>query len=363
LTFFLTKIKLQINTQKQKKPRRATVGEHWKTNLEAVMHNKNSKNFSQSQIHQYHLPFQPNRKYFTATPNMILDHPELDIYDQMLYIHIKRIAGDNGQCWASIRYLAGKMKVSKYRIQKSLQKLLNLGLIKHAGTKKGKRGRPKNVYEIVDIWELNVNYYDNHKNNGKTAETQSEVIHNCNEGICPPHEQTQTAKPKKSIKNQQVKRKKRKSKKNHIKEEKQNSSSSRKNDDDVDNSIKPQPAQKEVITKGEGLFSNINIQPLIDKFGIDRVLFVMDLINYRYKYKLVSHPFKLLLKILKDRYLIHNEFYRFIRGKNKGDSVPVLITCKSCNHKGIAKLKVGGKYSLPCSKCGTFAEIDLIIKL
>jgi hypothetical protein len=269
--------------------------------------------------------------------------------------------------------LSNYLKVSKYRIQKSLQKLLNLGLIKHAGAKKGKRGRPKNVYEIVDIWELNVNYYDNHKNNGKTTETQSEVIHNCNEGICPPdgqnkvicspHGQNQTAKPKKSIENQKVKRKNFKPKKNHIKKEKQNSSSSRKNDDDVNNSIKTQPAQKEIITKGEGLFSNINIQPLIDKFGIDRVLFVMDLINYRYKYKLVSHPFKLLLKILKDRYLIYNEFYKYIRGKKTGDLVPVLITCKSCNHKGIAELKVGGKYSIPCSKCGTFAEIDLIIKL
>jgi predicted transcriptional regulator len=70
--------------------------------------------------------------------------------------------------------LSNYLKVSKYRIQKSLQKLLNLGLIKHAGTKKGKRGKPKNVYEIVDIWDLNVNYYDNHKNNGKTTETQSE---------------------------------------------------------------------------------------------------------------------------------------------------------------------------------------------
>jgi hypothetical protein len=193
------------------------------------------------------------------------------------------------------------------------------------------------------------NYLKVSKYRIQTTETQSEVIHNCNEGICPPdgqnqgicppHEQTQTAKPNKSIKNQQVKRKKRKPKKNHIKEEKPKSSSSRKNDDDVDNSIKPQPTQKEVITKGEGLFSNINIQPLIDKFGIDRVLFVMDLINYRYKYKLVSHPFKLLLKILKDRYLIHNEFYKYIRGKKTGDIVPVLITCKSCNHKGIAELK------------------------
>jgi predicted transcriptional regulator len=324
---------------------------------------QNNKNFSQSQIHQYHLPFQPNRKYFTAIPNMILDHPELDIYDAMLYIHIKRIAGDNGQCWASIRYLAKKMKVSNDRVIKSLQKLLKLGLIRHAGTKKIKT-RPRNVYEIVDIWEMNLNYYSNHQNNtSETIENQEEVIHNHNNGDCPQYGQTQTAKPKKSIKNQQVKRKKRKPKKNHIKEEKQKSSSSQKDDDDVDNSIKPQPAQKEIITKGEGLFSNINIQPLIDRFGIDRVLFVMDLINYRYKYKLVSHPFKLLLKILKDRYLIHNEFYRFIRGKKTGDLIPVLITCKSCNHKGIAELKVGSKYSLPCSKCGTFAEIDLIIKL
>jgi hypothetical protein len=257
------------------------------------------------------------------------------------------------------------MKVSNDRVIKSLQKLLKLGLIKHAGTKKVKT-RPRNVYEIVNIWEMNLNYYE-------TIENQEEVIHTPNDEVCSSgeqsqkvcslHEQTQTPKPKKPIEIQKLKRKKRKPKKNHIKEEKQKSSSSRKNDDDVDNSIKSQPAQKEVITKGEGLFSNINIQPLIDKFGIDRVLFVMDLINYRYKYKLVSHPFKLLLKILKDRYLIHNEFYRFIRGKKKGDSVPVLITCKSCNHKGIAELKVGGKYSLPCSKCGTFAEIDLNIKI
>jgi hypothetical protein len=197
---------------------------------------------------------------------------------------------------------------------------------------------------------MNLNYYSNHQNNtSETIENQEEVIHTTNDKVCSSdeqsqkvcslHEQTPTAKPKKSIEIQKLKRKNFKPKKNHIKEEKQNSSSSRKNDDDVDNSIKPQPAQKEVITKGEGFFSNINIQPLIDKFGIDRVLFVMDLINYRYKYKLVSHPFKLLLKILKDRYLIHNEFYRFIRGKKTGDSVPVLITCKSCNHKGIAELK------------------------
>jgi predicted transcriptional regulator len=266
LTFFLTKIKLQINTQKQKTPTPERRGRNQKQiQGGGTMQLQNNKNFSQSQIHQYHLPFQPNRKYFTATPNMILDHPELDIYDAMLYIHIKRIAGENGQCWASIRYLAGKMKVSKSQVQKSLQKLLKLGLIRHAGTRKIKT-RPRNVYEIVDIWEMNVNYYSNRQNNtSETIENQEEVIHNHNNGDCPqygqtqkdcpPYGQTQTAKPNKSIENQKLKRKNFKPKKNHIKEEKPKSSSSRKNDDDVDNSIKPQPAQKEIITKGEGSLS------------------------------------------------------------------------------------------------------------
>jgi predicted transcriptional regulator len=100
----------------------------------------------------------------------------------MLYIHIKRIAGDNGQCWASIRYLAKKMKVSNDRVIKSLQKLLKLGLIRHAGTKKIKT-RPRNVYEIVDIWEMNLNYYSNHQNNNtETIENQEEVIHTPNDG-------------------------------------------------------------------------------------------------------------------------------------------------------------------------------------
>jgi DNA-binding PadR family transcriptional regulator len=68
--------------------------------------------------------------------------------------------------------------------QKSLQKLLKLGLIRHAGTKKIKT-RPRNVYEIVDIWEMNLNYYSNHQNNtSETIENQEEVIHNPKDGVC-----------------------------------------------------------------------------------------------------------------------------------------------------------------------------------
>ena len=378
-----------------KKPDAGTSGKP-KTNLESNMHYKDNKNSTQSQVQEdQELAFQNKSndwKYFTIIPNWILDN--LSIYDAMLYIHIKRIAGENGQCWASMRYLAQKMKVSLGQIYKSLQNLTELGLIKFVGTKKVKR-RPRNVYQIVDIWKLNVDYYkDIHKTNEKSEkniENQSKVIHNPDETICSyseqiqeicsyseqipdqrsSSEQIQPQKPRKRTKNQSVKKKNASPKKNHNIEEKPNIiiniHKENDDDDDVDNSNPKQTEteqinKKEVITKGEGLFSNTNIQPLIDKFGLDRVLYAMDLINKKYKDKELTYPFKLLQKILEDKNLIHPTYYRQIRNKQPGEPVDIFISCVSCDHKNIIKLVVGRTYDLPCSKCGTFNEIDLNVK-
>jgi predicted transcriptional regulator len=378
-----------------KKPDAGTSGKP-KTNLESNMHYKDNKNSTQSQVQEdQELAFQNKSndwKYFTIIPNWILDN--LPIYDAMLYIHIKRIAGENGQCWASMRYLAQKMKVSLGQIYKSLQNLTELGLIKFVGTKKVKR-RPRNVYQIVDIWKLNVDYYnDIHKTNeksGKNIENQSKVIHNPDETICSyseqiqeicsyseqipdqrsSSEQIQPQKPRKRTKNQSVKKKNASPKKNHNIEEKPNIiiniHKENDDDDDVDN-LNPKQTEneqinkKEVITKGEGLFSNTNIQPLIDRFGLDRVLYAMDLINKKYKDKELTYPFKLLQKILEDKNLIHPTYYRQIRNKQPGELVDIFISCISCDHKNIVKLVVGRTYHLPCSKCGTFNEIDLNVK-
>jgi predicted transcriptional regulator len=378
-----------------KKPDAGTSGKP-KTNLESNMHYKDNKNSTQSQVQEdQELAFQNKSndwKYFTIIPNWILDN--LPIYDAMLYIHIKRIAGENGQCWASMRYLAQKMKVSLGQIYKSLQNLTELGLIKFVGTKKVKR-RPRNVYQIVDIWKLNVDYYnDIHKTNeksGKNIENQSKVIHNPDETICSyseqiqeicsyseqipdqrsSSEQIQPQKSRKRTKNQSVKKKNASPKKNHNIEEKPNIiiniHKENDDDDDVDN-LNPKQTEneqinkKEVITKGEGLFSNTNIQPLIDKFGLDRVLYAMDLINKKYKDKELTYPFKLLQKILEDKNLIHPTYYRQIRNKQPGELVDIFISCVSCDHKNIVKLVVGRTYHLPCSKCGTFNEIDLNVK-
>jgi predicted transcriptional regulator len=378
-----------------KKPDAGTSGKP-KTNLESNMHYKDNKNSTQSQVQEdQELAFQNKSndwKYFTIIPNWILDN--LPIYDAMLYIHIKRIAGENGQCWASMRYLAQKMKVSLGQIYKSLQNLTELGLIKFVGTKKVKR-RPRNVYQIVDIWKLNVDYYnDIHKTNEKSEkniENQSKVIHNPDETICSyseqiqeicsyseqipdqrsSSEQIQPQKPRKRTKNQSVKKKNSSPKKNHNIEEKPNIiiniHKENDDDDDVDN-LNPKQTEneqinkKEVITKGEGLFSNTNIQPLIDKFGLDRTLYAMDLINKKYKDKELTYPFKLLQKILEDKNLIHPTYYRQIRNKQPGELVDIFISCISCDHKNIVKLVVGRTYHLPCSKCGTFNEIDLNVK-
>jgi predicted transcriptional regulator len=379
-----------------KKPDAGTSGKP-KTNLESNMHYKDNKNSTQSQVQEdQELAFQNKSndwKYFTIIPNWILDN--LPIYDAMLYIHIKRIAGENGQCWASITYLAEKMKISVGQVHKSIQNLLKLGLIKFVGTKKVKF-RPRNVYQIVDIWKLNVDYYnDIHKTNEKSEkniENQSKVIHNPNEKvfsyseksqevfsysektqeICSQGEKTQPQKSRKRTKNQSVKKKNASPKKNHnIIEEKPNIiiniHKENDDDDDVDNSNPKQTEneqinKKEVITKGEGLFSNTNIQPLIDRFGLDRVLYAMDLINKKYKDKELTYPFKLLQKILEDKNLIHPTYYRQIRNKQPGEPVDIFISCVSCDHKNIVKLIVGRTYHLPCSKCGTFNEIDLNVK-
>jgi predicted transcriptional regulator len=378
-----------------KKPDAGTSGKP-KTNLESNMHYKDNKNSTQSQVQEdQELAFQNKSndwKYFTIIPNWILDN--LPIYDAMLYIHIKRIAGENGQCWASMRYLAQKMKVSLGQIYKSLQNLTELGLIKFVGTKKVKR-RPRNVYQIVDIWKLNVDYYnDIHKTNEKAKKTLKinqklsttpmkqfvhtvnkfkRFVHTVNKSPISVHpvNKFNRKNPRKRTKNQSVKKKNASPKKNHNIEEKPNIiiniHKENDDDDDVDNSNPKQTEneqinKKEVITKGEGLFSNTNIQPLIDKFGLDRTLYAMDLINKKYKDKELTYPFKLLQKILEDKNLIHPTYYRQIRNKQPGELVDIFISCVSCDHKNIVKLVVGRTYHLPCSKCGTFNEIDLNVK-
>ncbi len=101
-----------------------------------------------------------DKKYFTIIPNYILNHSTL--YDREVYIQMKRIAGENGTCWCSRKTLAKQCGISLDRLKKSIKYLIEHGWIKKTGLKKVKTfggNQSVSVYKIVDLWQLNNNFY------------------------------------------------------------------------------------------------------------------------------------------------------------------------------------------------------------
>ena len=96
-----------------------------------------------------------DKKYFAMIPYYIVNHSSA--YEQSLYLVMKRIASENGTCWASPDTIGKKMKVCPNTVRKNQNKLLKRGWIKIIGNK-GKT-KPTNEFEIVDLWKLNMDYY------------------------------------------------------------------------------------------------------------------------------------------------------------------------------------------------------------
>jgi Helix-turn-helix domain len=100
------------------------------------------------------------KKYFTIIPNYILNHSTL--YDREVYIQMKRITGEDGECWTSRETLAKQCGISVRRLDKSIQYLLDHDWIRHSGTKKiNTRGGAQvvNTYKVVDLWKKNMDFY------------------------------------------------------------------------------------------------------------------------------------------------------------------------------------------------------------
>ena len=64
-----------------------------------------------------------DKKYFTIIPNYVYNHSTH--WDREVYGQMKRIAGENGNCWISQEKLAKQCGISIGRLRKSL-KYLNL---------------------------------------------------------------------------------------------------------------------------------------------------------------------------------------------------------------------------------------------
>lgn len=103
-----------------------------------------------------------DKNYFAMIPHYITNHSTA--YEQSLYLQMKRVAGETGVCWASPTFLGKRMKASANTVKKYRQKLIDRGWIKKIGERKiGKTGQTIGEYEIVDLWKLNMNFYDNLK--------------------------------------------------------------------------------------------------------------------------------------------------------------------------------------------------------
>ena len=101
-----------------------------------------------------------DHKYFTVIPNYILNHSTH--WDREVYIQMKRIAGENGTCYAGLTKLRKATGFSKERLNNSIKYLLEHKWITFLGKKEvGTRGGNQltNEYKINDIWKMNVDFY------------------------------------------------------------------------------------------------------------------------------------------------------------------------------------------------------------
>lgn len=139
------------------------------------------------------------KKYRIEIPN-IVDDMDLSVYAFRLYAHIKRVAGEDGQCWQGSKTLATACKMSVGKVSAAKNELVDAGLIVVVPGEwnKGKSDEMR----VVDIWRKNLETFSQNektfspheKVEGKTAETFSP-----HESTFSPHE------PKKEpIKKEQI---------------------------------------------------------------------------------------------------------------------------------------------------------------
>ena len=117
------------------------------------------------------------RLYFTIIDNHILDCEELSGMEQITYVHLKRYASSNGECFPAILTLCKKLKYSENTIRKILKSLEVKGFIsiKHRAKDSNKykflpyKKFPKEIKEtIMDEEEIALaavfNFYENNIN-------------------------------------------------------------------------------------------------------------------------------------------------------------------------------------------------------
>lgn len=110
------------------------------------------------------LQSKPDHYYRTEIPNIVF---ELGLSPDAfcLYVHLKRIAGDSGSCFKSLKSLAKDCRLGETRIRECFKELLrtkldaSTTLISVSRRKKTDGSNQTNSITITDIWRLNGDVY------------------------------------------------------------------------------------------------------------------------------------------------------------------------------------------------------------
>ena len=98
------------------------------------------------------------RRYYMMIPN-IIDDLDLSVYAYRLYGHLKRVAGEEGQCWQSSETLAKACGMGEATVSRAKMELVDKGLITIELVKNPKGGKDYHNITITDVWEINVSKY------------------------------------------------------------------------------------------------------------------------------------------------------------------------------------------------------------
>ena len=116
------------------------------------------------------------RKYYTTIPN-IIDDMDLSVYAYRLYGHLKRVAGDVGQCWQSTETLAKACGMGWATVSRAKTELVGKELIIIEQVKNPQGGKDFHNITITDVWENNTIKYATSTQEGETSHQEITTSH------------------------------------------------------------------------------------------------------------------------------------------------------------------------------------------
>ena len=116
----------------------------------------------------------PLHKYRTEIPNTVirgLKSRNLSTDAKWLYVYLKSVAGDNGQCYQSTTTIAAASGLSRAQVSRARKELSTANLIRITQPKHKNR-EPEQI-RIVDIWPVNMQEFG--VSLGNTTDVDSQV--------------------------------------------------------------------------------------------------------------------------------------------------------------------------------------------